>query len=163
MGIKPLGAALSAAALGFCLLFSGCVLYPNDGFSTDPKSIIITGFPGSSYSGRVAAIMLSPSFESLAAEKVTARGGMQVFGATTLNFSLFTDENMTSKWNGTGDFIVMLGVSTLTGNVEKMWLYSDVTPNYTGANVPKFSITDTVSTIPFTDFIDVTDYLSDYL
>jgi hypothetical protein len=51
----------------------------------------------------------------------------------------------------------MLGVTSTV--VEKMWLYSDVMPNYTGSNVPKVSITNTVTTIPFTDFIDVTSLM----
>jgi hypothetical protein len=159
MGKSPLSAAMGALALGFCLLFSGCVLYPKDSFSTDPKSIIITGFPGNEYSGKVAVIMLSPSFESFAAEEVSAVGGAPVSGAT-LDLPLYTsisDEGYGPMWDGTGDFFVMLGVTSTV--VEKMWLYSDVMPNYTGSNVPKFSITDTVSTIPFTDFVDVTDYL----
>jgi hypothetical protein len=67
--------------------------------------------------------------------------------------------DMTTEWTGAGDFIVMFGLSTSEGDVEKMWLYSDVMPNDTGTNVPKFSITDAVSTIPFADFIDVTSYV----
>jgi hypothetical protein len=162
MRIKRLTAAMGVAALCFCLFFSGCVLYPKEEDSGSQKSIRVTGFPGSAYSGKIAVIMLAPSIEGFANEEVTAMGGITVSG-TTLSFPLFTDMNMTSPWNGTGNFIIMLGITTgETGNLEdiqKMFLYSDVMPNYTGSNVPKYRITDTVSTISFTDFIDVTDYL----
>jgi hypothetical protein len=129
--------------------------------NTGQKTIIISGFPGSAYSGKIAVIMFSPSFESLAAEEVTAVGGGQISG-TTLTLPLYTSITASGfgpSWNGTGDFIVMLAVTTSTGDVEKMFLYSDVMPNDTGSNVPRYHITDTVSTIPFTDFIDVSDYM----
>ena len=65
MAIKRLTAAIGAAALCFCLFFSGCVLYPEDNeTNTEPKAITITGFPGSAYSGKVAVIMLAPSLET---------------------------------------------------------------------------------------------------
>jgi hypothetical protein len=126
--------------------------------NTDPKTINITGFPGSDYSGKLAMIMLSPSFASLAREEISAVGATPISG-TNLNFPLFSDVNMNTRWNGTGEFIIMLGVGTQTGDIEKMFLYSDVMPNNMGTNVPKYSITGAASTIPFTDFIDITDMI----
>jgi hypothetical protein len=160
MRIKHLTAAMGAAALCFCLFFSGCVLYPTDEDSEDQNSIRVTGFPGSDYSGKIAVMGLAPSIESFENDEVTARGEIPVSG-TTLNFPLFTDRDMTIPWDGTGNFIVMLGITTEEKrnleDTEKMFLYSNVMPNFTLSNVPKYRITDTVSTIPFTDFIDITD------
>jgi hypothetical protein len=130
--------------------------------NTDPKTIKITGFLGSAYSGKIAVIMLSPSLDSIASEDATAVGVVPVSGAT-LSFPLFSDVDMTARWNGTGDFIIVLGVIDASDiedmEMEKMFIYSKVLPNYTGSNVSKYRITDTVSTIPFTDFYDVADLL----
>jgi hypothetical protein len=131
--------------------------------NTDPKTINITGFPENTYhSSEIAVIMLSPSFASLVREEVTAVGGVPI-SDTDLRFPLYTSitqDGYGPRWNGTGDFIIMLGIATPPkGNVEKMFLYSDVRPNELGTNVPKYRITDTDSTIAFTDFIDITDLM----
>jgi hypothetical protein len=154
------GTTLTISNLDNYTFLAGTWTKQSSSGTTAQKTIIITGFPGSSYSGKAAVIMLSPSFESLANEEVSAMGGAPVSGAT-LNLPLYTsisDSGYGPMWNGTGEFIVMLGVTTST-DVEKMWLYSDVMPNYGGTNVPKLSITDTVTTIQFTEFIDVTDLM----
>jgi hypothetical protein len=166
MRIKCLTAAMGAAVFGFYLLFSGCVLYPED--ETPPpteKSIIITGL-GNTYKGKAAVIMLASSLETFLEEEpeVDAIGGIVVSGST-LTLPLYTsisESGYGPRWKGTGDFIIMLGFATQTptGEVEpdKMFLYSDVVP-YNEADILKYRITDAVSTIPFTEFLDVTDYL----
>jgi hypothetical protein len=136
--------------------------------NTDPKTIVITGFPGSTYSGRFAMVMLSPSFLSIAEEEMTAMGIIQVSG-TSLSFPLYRDSDMTARWNGTGDNVILLGIVDIVFNpsteeitsmkLVKMFVYSPgVTPNSTWSNIPKYNITEKTSSIPFNNnFYDITD------
>jgi hypothetical protein len=103
--------------------------------------------------------MLSSSVGTYLEEEpeVTAIGGKPVSG-NTLNFSLYTgiteQDEFGPEWTGTGIFIIVLGITTEVAT-EKMFLYSQEQPDTWGTNVPKYYIKDTVSTIPFSDFIDV--------
>jgi hypothetical protein len=119
----------------------------------DPKTIIVTGFPGSSYSGKVAMITLHPSLMS---EKVAAVGGVPING-NRLTIPLYTDENLTTRWKETGEYYVLLMIGTGVA-IEKVFIYSDVKPNYSGTNVPRYSITESESTIPFLEFYDITEW-----
>jgi hypothetical protein len=127
--------------------------------NTDQKTITITGFPGSSYSSKVAMVMLSPSLTSLVNEEMTAVGGVPVTG-TRLTFPLYRDVNLTTGWNGTGSYIIALAVTSTGSDIEKMWFYSNGSPiNPDSPDVPKYNITETTSTIPFDKFDDVTDMM----
>jgi hypothetical protein len=129
--------------------------------NTASKTITVTGFPGSIYSGKFAGIMLSPSVTSLASEEITAIGGVLVTG-TSLTFSLYDYANSTTRWNGTGNYIIGLGISNSAGDVEKMFFYSNgaqINSPSDLLNVPEYSITETTSSIPFNKFYDVTDMM----
>jgi hypothetical protein len=133
------------------------------------KTIIITGFPGSTYSGKFAMIILSPSSESIAKEVMTA-GGITEVSATTLSFPLYSDFDTETRWNGTGENLILLGIldvffdqsteEVIDMDLVKMFFYSPgVTPNSTWSNIPKYNITEKTSTILFntTNFYDITD------
>jgi hypothetical protein len=120
---------------------------------TDSKTITITGFPGGSYSGKVAGITLYASMDT---EEVTAIGGVLING-NTLSIPLYTDADFETRWKGKGDYYILLGILKNNEQIEKMFIYSKEVPNYYGTNVPKYSITESESIIPYGDFYDITD------
>jgi hypothetical protein len=127
---------------------------PTPPANSDPKTITITGFPGSAYSGKAAAITLHAS---LMTEEVTAIGAVRITG-NSLNISLYTDESFATRWKGTGDYYVLLMIGNATGEIEKVFIYSEEEPNYYGTNVPTYSITESESTILYSEFQDITEW-----
>jgi hypothetical protein len=131
--------------------------------NTNPKTITITSFPVSAYRNQVAMVMLYSSFEDAANEEITAVGGVEVAGAT-LTFLLYRDENLTTRWNGTGDYIIVLVLADgpTEEDITGFYIYSNGAQINSPSdlfNVPMYSITETTSTIPFDKFYDVTDMM----
>jgi hypothetical protein len=144
-------------AIVFSFVFAGCETGTSSTVNTDPKTINITGFPGSTYSGSVAMLTLLPSLTS---QEVTAVGGDQITG-NSLSLPLHTDVNFTARWKGSGEYIVFLTIGKLIGTdvvIEKMFIYSDEEPNDLGNNIPKYPVTEPVSAIPFGMFYDITEW-----
>jgi hypothetical protein len=145
-----------AAILGMALMagmfLAGCENSVTPTANADPKTIIITEFSGSSYSGKVAVITLH---SSLGNEKVAAVGGVQIT-SNRLTLSLYTDENFTTRWRGSGGYYILFMIGNSAG-IEKVFIYSDEEPSHSGNNVPRYSITESVSTISFSEFYDITE------
>ncbi|MDR2785798.1 MAG: hypothetical protein LBB83_07790, partial [Treponema sp.] len=65
-----------------------------------------------------------------------------------------------TRWNGTGDYIVVLGIADSEGEVEKMFFYSNGAQiNSNSTDVPRYSITETTSSIAYNLFYDMTTYM----
>jgi hypothetical protein len=142
-------------ALAFSFVLAGCETGTSPTANADPKTIIITRFPGSDYSGKAAVLTLHPSLTS---KNVTAVGRVEIIG-NRLTIPLYTDENFETRWEGTGEYNILLMIANITtGVIEKVFLYSDVVPNYYGTNVPKYSITESISTVDFLEFYDITEW-----
>jgi hypothetical protein len=122
--------------------------------NTDNKTINITDFPRSAYSGKVAVITLHPS---LMTEEVTAVGVISI-NSNTLNIPLYTDESLKTRWKGTGDYYVLLMIGNSGGKIENVFIFSREEPDYFGTNVPKYSITKPESTIPYSELLDITEW-----
>jgi hypothetical protein len=122
--------------------------------NADSKTIVITGFPGSSYSGKGAAVTLHSSFD---VDEITAIGAVPVTG-NRLVIPLYTDEYSETEWKGTGDYFVLFMIGNYEGIIERVFIYSDEVPNDYGTNVPMYSITERESTIPFSEFLDITNW-----
>ena len=139
------------------LIYTGC---DTSSDSNDPKTIGITNFPGSTYNGRVAGILL---YRDINDDDPVTVGEVIIYGnPNILSFSLKTDTDLKYDWTGTGSFIVFLVISNSRGNdVEKMFLYTDgAVPNMQGSNIPKFTVNSEYSTIGFNQFYDISSYMS---
>jgi hypothetical protein len=147
-------------AIVFSFVLAGCETGTGTSptVNTDPKTINITGFPGSTYSGSVAMLTL---LHSLTSQEVTAVGGDQITG-NSLSLPLYINEYFTARWKGSGEYIVFLTIGKLIGIddvvIEKMFIYSDEEPNDLGNNIPKYPVTEPVSAIPFGMFYDITEW-----
>ncbi|MDR0623925.1 MAG: hypothetical protein LBG10_05790 [Treponema sp.] len=76
-----------------------------------PKTIVISGFPGSTYNGKTAILMLYDSLDSLLEEEDPAAvGGVSITSASKLTIPLKTDESLKTDWKGSGSYIVVLAV-----------------------------------------------------
>jgi hypothetical protein len=133
--------------------------------NTDSKTIIITGFPGSIYSGKLAALTLhSPA----TADQVTAIGVAQISGSQ-LSIPLYTsitDSGLGPSWKGTGSYFILLMVSTSDSSnieIEKVFIYSSTPIELEDLEdtFPTYPITEKTSTIPFSKFYDVTEWVID--
>jgi hypothetical protein len=128
--------------------------------NANQKTIIVTDFPESNHKGEVAMVLLFPSVTNFEErEDPTAIGGVKVDGAT-LTFSLCRDVDLTTRWNGTGDYIIILALTSTGEKIEEMFIYSngeEIDPD--SPDAPMYSITETTSTIPFDKFWDVTEMI----
>jgi hypothetical protein len=155
MKIKKIIGTIFGATVTLCFVLTGC----DNGTTSDanppavPKTIVVTGFPVSSHSGKVAVITLLPS---LIREEVAAVGGAPI-SSSRLTIPLKTDETLSTDWRGSGEYIVLLMVGDPDGTINQVFIYSEGRP-VTGdtINFPKYSITEAASTISFGSFYDIT-------
>jgi hypothetical protein len=144
------------ATLG--LILTACEIEPDSDSEPagEPKTIRITGFPASTYSGRIVAVTLLRLHRP---DEVPAVGGSPV--SNVLYISLHTyitnQGDIGPSWRGTGNYVVLLMVGSSDGNIEKVFIYSEgkaVTGN--DINLPTYPFTAPVSTVSFSEFYDIT-------
>jgi predicted small secreted protein len=131
--------------------------------SIDPlpsaKTIVISGFPGNTYSGNIAILTLWDSFDD-DDDDPAAMGWVSITSASSITIPLKTDDSLETNWTGTGSYILLLAVCDDEGEIIKMFAYTNgIKPNASGTNIPTCSITQATTTLAFDTFWDVTDLL----
>jgi hypothetical protein len=144
----------------------------NQQTSSNSKTIKITGFPLEQYKDKILVIVLmTASGQNIDDAEPEAVGGVQISG-TTLTIPLYTDFTDTGfgpSWKGSGSYCIMFAIERVYGTqddphveIEKVFVYSDGSTVDEDSEVKVYHITNTVSSIPFDKFYDVTDWAQKY-
>lgn len=145
-----------AVVLAFSMAVTGCG-GDDDDENTDPKKITVTGITDDT--SNVAMIMLA---ENISEEGVVA-GGSGTIANGSVTFSLMKEDE--SDWTGTGSFYLILSIGQ--GENSSAYAYTDgkslaelqITSSADMAKLLKYSVSSTVSTIPFSKFADVSSFM----
>jgi hypothetical protein len=148
MNKKLFLAGIISTVLVFGMVVVGCDNGSTSKENTDPKKIAITGLTGKA--GYIMVALSSTADDS---------GDIEIGGVGTISSDSITLEllNGQSAWTGTGSYYLMI---MLGDDNSEMYLYTDGKTlqelGITGANdvgkLPKITISDTTTTIPFTKF-----------
>ncbi|MDR0550950.1 MAG: hypothetical protein LBG72_02900 [Spirochaetaceae bacterium] len=127
--------------------------------NTEPKTITITGFPGTTYNSKVAVLTLASTIGN--GDEGAAFGSQAITGnPAELSLPLKAEAALTNNWTGTGAYYLLLAIkpaSGVTGTTKYFCYTNGTTPNAERTNVPKYDITETTTTIPFNKFSDITN------
>jgi hypothetical protein len=131
------------------------------GINTDPKTITVTDFPGTTYNGKVASLRLASTVGN--DDEGIAFGRLEIVGnPPALSLPLKTELELTNDWTGTGAYYVLLEIAPASGDTgtTKYFCYTNGTePNAEGTNIPKYTIREATTRIPFSKFSNITSMM----